>query len=782
MPYPPGPLETLLRPGQAADGSHRPEFFTLPQDEAALRALLEHKPGLRITDRIHAQLGELVKALHPGTKFTPAVLEEAITAHLAGKPPAHHGTWVHYPWNDRLVHLLGAEEFQVVRTDRNRNKITREEQAVLATKKVGVIGLSVGQSVSLAMALERSFGEIRLADFDTLDLSNLNRLRSGVHNLGLNKAVITAREIAEVDPYLKVTCFTEGLTKDNMDAFFTAGGQLDILVEECDSVDIKILARQKAKALGIPVVMDMSDRGCLDVERFDLEPDRPLMHGWIDHLDLSAAGRAMTSEEKLPYMLPISGVETLSPRMKASMIEMEHTVSTWPQLATSVVLGGALAGDAVRRIALGQFSASGRWFVDLEEIVADAGVGSPEEPEPGPAPFHVTETRMRKIQADLGPASPTAIDPGEDRIERLVEAGSKAPSAGNNQPWLFLWNGQQLLLFHDIGRSGSVWDPDHLMAQIGLGACLENVVLEAHAMGLEVTVRHAPVPSEPMVIAAIEFHREATRNNEAHDADDLHGMIALRCTNRKVAAHQPLHPGVISYLQEKASTVQGCSLRFLERAEELDQVARLCGIADRIRLVNPHGHKEFFGHEIRWKPETEQGSQDGLDVATLELSEVHLAGLRVASDPQAMGLIDSWNAGKGLEQMSGYGIRTASAVMLLSISGDGTLDRLQGGRALARTWMAANAKALAVHPISAPIFVTHLLGFPDGVLRDHERAELEVLRQAFHALWDLGKDRPLFMVRLSHAGAPSMRALRRPVSELLLKRTGNKATTDTHWP
>ncbi|HPF91885.1 MAG TPA: hypothetical protein PLL57_14590, partial [Flavobacteriales bacterium] len=71
-------------------------------------------------------------------------------------------------------------EFALVRTDRNRNKITREEQAILSSKKVGVIGLSVGQSVSLTLALERSFGEIRLADHDTLELSNLNRIRSGV--------------------------------------------------------------------------------------------------------------------------------------------------------------------------------------------------------------------------------------------------------------------------------------------------------------------------------------------------------------------------------------------------------------------------------------------------------------------------------------------------------------------------------------------------------------------------------------------------------------------------
>jgi tRNA A37 threonylcarbamoyladenosine dehydratase len=52
-------------------------------------------------------------------------------------------------------------------------------------KRIGVVGLSVGQSVALTLALERSFGELRLADFDRLDLSNLNRIRAGVHDLNL---------------------------------------------------------------------------------------------------------------------------------------------------------------------------------------------------------------------------------------------------------------------------------------------------------------------------------------------------------------------------------------------------------------------------------------------------------------------------------------------------------------------------------------------------------------------------------------------------------------------
>ena len=347
--------------------------LSVAADRAMLDGLLNDRPGLVIHDHIIGQLTELVRSLNPSKRFTPPELLEAARAHVNGSPLEEYGVWVYYPWNDRLVHILDESEFALVRTDRNRNKITREEQAVLSTKKVGVIGLSVGQSVSLTMALERSFGEIRLADFDTLELSNLNRIRSGVHELGVPKVINTAREIAELDPFLNVTIFPEGVTRDNVDTFLTDGGKLDVLVEECDSVDVKILARQRAKAFGIPVVMDTSDRGLIDVERFDLEPERPIMHGRMAHLDLSVTDKPMLPDQELEFILTMVGKETLSKKMLDSFPEIGKSLVTWPQLGAHVVLGGALAGDVCRNILLGQMSWSGRWQVDLDDLLAIQG-------------------------------------------------------------------------------------------------------------------------------------------------------------------------------------------------------------------------------------------------------------------------------------------------------------------------------------------------------------------------------------------------------------------------
>jgi molybdopterin/thiamine biosynthesis adenylyltransferase len=357
---------------ELSNNIYQPVFFRLnkPQDKEQYELLLQAKNPIVIYDEIEGQLRELIKSLNPSIRIKQEEYPDLIKKHIGASSITDYGVWVFYPWSNKLIHLLDEDEFVEVRTNRNRNKITKEEQQLLRTKKIGIVGLSVGQSIALTLAMERTCGELRLADFDIAELSNLNRLRTGVHNLGVKKTIIAAREIAEIDPFIKIKLFDDGLHKNNMDAFFTEDGNLDLFIEVCDSLDIKIESRFKARSLKIPVVMDTNDRGMLDVERFDLEPERPILHGLAGDLDPEKI-QVLTDAEKLPYVLKIVGADSISLRLKQSMAEIGKTINTWPQLASSVILGGAVSTDVSRRILLNQYHSSGRYYVDFDEIVSD---------------------------------------------------------------------------------------------------------------------------------------------------------------------------------------------------------------------------------------------------------------------------------------------------------------------------------------------------------------------------------------------------------------------------
>jgi hypothetical protein len=351
----------------------QPSFYRIKNlsDEKALFNLIQTNPSIEIIDELNGQLEELIKLKNPQKKLTPEELKTEIKHHLNLVPMKKYGVWVYYSWINKIVHILDEEEFIEVRTNRNRNKITREEQAILKTKKIGIIGLSVGNSIATNIAMERACGELILADFDCIELSNLNRIKTGVQNFGVKKTIVAAREIAEIDPFFKVRCLHEGLTENNITNFFMKDGKLDICIEVCDGLFAKIFAREKAKELKIPVVMNSSDRGTTDIERFDLNPDLPLLHGMIDHLDLNALKKAKTNEEKVPFLLAMLGPKTSSKRLMDSMLEIKKSITTWPQLASGVTFGGGICTDVCRRILLNEFTASGRYFVDIEEQISN---------------------------------------------------------------------------------------------------------------------------------------------------------------------------------------------------------------------------------------------------------------------------------------------------------------------------------------------------------------------------------------------------------------------------
>lgn len=769
-------LEALTRASATGRDLHRPEFFrlALPADRERLRELLMHAPTLAVHDELLSQLAELVRALNPAVKFTKPELAEAAKAHLGNGKAEDYGVWVYYPWSGRLVHLLDEAEFAIVRTDRNRNKITREEQAVLGTKRIGVIGLSVGQSVCLTLALERGFGELRIADFDTLDLSNLNRIRSGVHSLGHLKTVNVAREIAELDPFLKVRLYNDGLTRDNIDRFLNDGGKLDILVDECDSVDVKILCRQCAKAYRIPVIMDTSDRGLLDLERFDLEPDRPVLHGLVDHLDLKLAAQARTNEEKLPFVIPIIGLETMSTRMKASMLEIESTVTTWPQLGSAVVMGGAVVGHVVRRILLGQPMPSGRWWLDPDDLL-----GVEEQP--------FVDDRSTKAQTDRSAVRPAiSLDamvsaaeslPGSSKgealsfkeSEQLALAGSQAPSGGNCQPWKFLHHNGRLLMFLDTERAHSVLDPGSRYAWLSMGACAENVLLEAARLGIGLHHSFVPLPEVPELIALFSKGEGPSSGPSTRIEADLAEAIPDRCTNRRFSETLELPSAKAEALVDSvASRFPLTPLTIVRDRSMIDRIAVLCGKAERIRFLNSECHRDMFVREMRWNTEQSERTRDGIDVATLELSLADRTGLRVAADPTAMALLRHWGTGNAMEKMTSKMIRASSSLAIISIPDMTLVSAYTGGRALERAWLKATALGLAAHPVGAPIFMgIHGMWDENGILNASEHREAEAVLDEFKSILGMSGTHPFFMMRLGEAQAPTARSLRYPVRSIL---------------
>lgn len=743
-----------------------PVFFRLHDalQKQSYEQLLSENKLLKICDEIDGQLKELIKSLQPFRKIKAEEYPALIEAHLKGTDINDYGVWVYYPWLNTIVHILDEEEFVEVRTNRNRYKITREEQELLRSKKIGVIGLSVGQSIALTLAMERTCGELRLADFDTAELSNLNRIRTGVHNLGLRKTVIAAREILELDPYLKVSIFNDGLTKDNIDTFFTGHGKLDIVIEVCDGLDVKILSRYKARELCIPVVMDTNDRGMLDVERFDLEPDRAILHGLAGDLDPDKL-QSLTNEDKIPYILQMVGADDISTRLKASMIEVEQTINTWPQLASSVTLGGAITTDVCRRILLDQYRESGRYYVDIDRIVSDNTIEEKKVEAENSIPYKpltLADVKQRAENYNGNFAERKLLN--KQQIDALTHAASIAPSAGNNQPWKWYVHDSVFYLYHDKSRSFTWGDFNEIGAYEGLGTAIENVNLKAEELNLSAEIDLLPVEGDNQFIATIYFKDNPTASPLLQE---LSLNMAKRHTNRRNGERVPLEADFYKGMEKVMTTIPGVCIQFVNDEEKLAVLAEVISACDRLRLLDERGHKGFF-EEVRWSSEDAAKSGDGIDIALADVSASEVAGFRIATDWEAISLLSDWDKGRAFQKMSRKSVAAASGMGLVLMQSFDYFNFINVGRAVQRGWIYANMHDVSVHPMLSPVFFFNMLKHGDkGIMSDSMREELIHIREKYERVFDLSEGKAeLFLIKLAKAPEAKGRSHRLPFDQV----------------
>mgnify|MGYP006284797049 FL=1 len=723
----------------------------------------ENQSNIRVFDQLESQLGELLKIRNPKERFSESDLSQHWQAWQEKHDAYLYGRWVYYPWKDQLVHIVEPEEFIELRTSRNRYKITGEEQAFLRKKSIGVIGLSVGQSVAVTAAIERICGKIKLADFDRLELTNLNRIRSGIHSLGLTKAVMVAREIAEVDPFIEVELFEEGIQEDNIDRFLNEpGNETHLVVEECDSLDIKVLTRIKAREYGIPVVMDTSDRGLIDIERFDLERDRPIFHGLVDEAILRNL-KDLSTGDKMPYILDMVNAEGFSKRFKASMLEVEQSLTTWPQLSSAVTMGGAIATDCARRILLGQLERSGRFYVDLDELIPDRKQQKNNTLPERPAALEWPE--IENAFKEYGRHDAGAITPDEDQIRDLVEHAGHAPSGGNVQPWKWYYREGVLYLFHEKAKSFSFLDYLHRGTMIGMGAAAENLKQRAAYHGWAVQDEFRP-GGHPDLLASFVFEELKEPQSKFHQLGD---RLKQRLTNRLTGeGEQKLSLSIKGDLEELMAEEPGFHLNLVEDEARRNALSEIIAGVERIRLLDEWGHSDFIA-EARWTQEEAEKTRDGVDLATLELSASDHAGMRLLRDGEAISYLRRWDKGGGFIEMARKAPRRSAALCLLYADEDSEAAVYHGGKIMERIWLYCNINGVAMQPVSPSTFIFYRIKRQDRHLEKHLMAQLEELHEHFRNLLNLpGQSNELFLFRLFEAAEPQVKSLRYPLKDILL--------------
>jgi molybdopterin/thiamine biosynthesis adenylyltransferase len=695
----------------------------LDSHEPADRVLLQRlraDPGIEFIDHSERQLEDL-RRLRPSPD--PELMAEPVR-------------WAYYPWRRTVVAVLGPRGFPAVRLDRNRNVITAAEQTRLRGLRIGVAGLSIGHVIAHTLAAQGLCGELRLADFDRLELSNLNRVPATVFDLGLNKAQVAARRIAELDPYLPVRVLDDGLTFDTVELFLDG---LDIVVEECDSLEMKAVLREGARDRRIPVLMATSDRGMVDVERFDREPRRPILHGLLGELDIGLLP-GMSSREKVPHVLRHLEAERLSPRTAASLVEIDRSLSTWPQLAGDVALGAAALAEAVRRIGLGEDLRSGRVRIDVGWALDQL-----DEPE-------MARDRDR-------PPPPTDVgELGLPGIPGVIAAAAiRAPSGGNVQPW-YIEAGPEVITISLAPEHTSTMDVGFRASAVALGAAVFNAkcAAAAHSVFGPITLTENTEGSPLQATLHLGDDKEP-------ELAALYEPMLSRETNRRYGDRSPLAAETLGRL-DAAAEREGGRLHLLIARDDIARAATILAAADRTRYLTPRLHAEMIS-ELRWTGDP--APDTGIDVRSLELDDGDLAVLDILRRPEVMAHLAQWSAGSALGDDTQDRVLASSALGVVTVPGHTLTDYARGGSAVEAVWVTAQQHGLAVQPVS-PVFL--YARDPDDFeeLSTTFADELEQMHKEFRQLTRPRPGESLVLVLRFAAGPPGSVRSRRSLDRVRL--------------
>src|SRR3989344_3552632 len=138
--------------------------------------VFKNKPGAVLFDIYSDQLKELFEIENPHLtdedKFTQKFFE-----FKKEKVKKSSGDWIYYDWSNTLLHTLTEKENDLLRTNRNKNVITAQEQKKLADFTIAIAGLSVGGNIATTLLYNGFSKSIKIADFDILATTNLNRVR-----------------------------------------------------------------------------------------------------------------------------------------------------------------------------------------------------------------------------------------------------------------------------------------------------------------------------------------------------------------------------------------------------------------------------------------------------------------------------------------------------------------------------------------------------------------------------------------------------------------------------
>jgi tRNA A37 threonylcarbamoyladenosine dehydratase len=146
-----------------------------------------------------------------------------------------------------------------------RTQFLLGEEGIDTLQKSHVIVFGVGGVGSFAVeALARAgVGKLTLVDFDTVDVTNINRQLIALHStVGREKVQVLKERLLDINPELIVEAWAEKILPETVEAFFQQ--DYDYVIDAIDMVSSKLALIEFCTGHHIPIISSMGTGNKLD--------------------------------------------------------------------------------------------------------------------------------------------------------------------------------------------------------------------------------------------------------------------------------------------------------------------------------------------------------------------------------------------------------------------------------------------------------------------------------------------------------------------------------------
>ncbi len=354
----------------------------------------------------------------------------------------------------------------------------------------------------------------------------------------------------------------------------------------------------------------------------------------------------------------------------------------------------------------------------------------------------------------------------ESPVIRILNLAKWTPSGDNTQPWRFeIIDDYRIVVHIQYDQEMGVYDLHGQNTLLAIGALLVTMELAATSEGCQMHVQHRPHAQGKLLAIDIRFSLDQTIQ-----VDPLVLEIPRRAVQRRPLSMRRLTHNQKQSLEQAAG--KHYTIHWMESLLQRIQMTKLILQMTRIRLRLPEAypvHKSI----IEWNA---QYSLDRIPDAALGPGPINLKIMRA--------VLSSWERVQFLNRYIGAAWSTslqldgwtslscgAHMIMLRNQKPQTDEDFIDIGKAVQRVWLTATQLDLWQQPqMVIPSFARYISeNVPFTTLTD-QLQEAASARKTLREIINTDTDRVVWVGRLGFGPAPTARALRLPLEELIISK------------